>query len=45
MKGGLDEGMDAFKDATEDIQKEFDQSRRKAYRRWKQIVREFRKDD
>jgi len=43
LREGLDEGMEVFKDATEDIQKEFDQSRRQAYKRWKQIVREIRK--
>ena len=39
LRGGIDEGMDVFKDAAEDVQKEVERSRKAAYKQWRRLVK------
>lgn len=43
FREGMDTGMEVFKDAAEDVQKDFERSRKVAYKRWRDLVRDFRK--
>lgn len=43
LRSGVDEGMEAFKDAAEDVQKELENSRKLAYKRWRELVKDLKK--
>lgn len=43
LRDGMDEGMEVFKTQAEGVQKEFEESRKQAYNRWKQLVKEVKR--
>ena len=43
LKNGMDEGMDAFRSQADEVKEEFEASRRVAYKRWRNLVKELRR--
>ena len=43
LKMGMDEGMEAFRSQADEVKEEFEASRRVAYKRWRNLVKEVRR--
>lgn len=42
---GVDDGLDLFKDAADDVQREFERSREAAYKRWRDMMKALKRRD